>query len=213
MPVNIADIRNEYMLSGLDEKDAAADPFEQFALWFDETIASGLLVPNALILATADAQGNPSARTVLLKGYDRNGFVFYTNYASRKGRELAIHPHACLLFSWQELQRQVHIEGPVEKVSAAESDEYFASRPLGSRVGAWASQQSEPVAGRAELEARFAEAQHRYGDSVPRPPHWGGYRVVPHTIEFWQGRQNRLHDRLRYRREDGAHWTMDRLAP
>lgn len=213
MPVNIADIRNEYMLSGLDEKDAAADPLEQFALWFDETIASGLLVPNALILATADAQGNPSARTVLLKGYDRNGFVFYTNYASRKGRELAIHPHACLLFSWQELQRQVHIEGPVEKVSAAESDEYFASRPLGSRVGAWASQQSEPVAGRAELEARFAEAQHRYGDSVPRPPHWGGYRVVPHTIEFWQGRQNRLHDRLRYRREDGAHWTMDRLAP
>jgi pyridoxamine 5'-phosphate oxidase len=211
--MNIAHLRQEYLQAGLAEKDAAADPLEQFALWFDQTIASGLQMPTALILATANAQGIPSARTVLLKGYDRNGFVFYTNYASRKGRELAANPHACLLFSWEELERQVRIEGPVEKVSAAESDEYFASRPLGSRLGAWASPQSEAVAGRALLDARFADAQRRYGEAVPRPPHWGGYRVVPRAIEFWQGRENRLHDRLRYQREPDARWTMERLAP
>jgi pyridoxamine 5'-phosphate oxidase len=215
--VNIANLRHEYMQAGLEERHAAADPIEQFARWFNETIASGLHLPTAVILATADARGAPSARTVLLKGYDRNGFVFYTNYASRKGRELAANPNACLLFSWEELERQVRIEGPVERVPAAESDEYFASRPLGSRLGAWASPQSETVADRAVLEARFADAQRRYGEAVPRPPHWGGYRVVPSAIEFWQGRENRLHDRLRYRRDsvhgDGARWTIERLAP
>lgn len=211
--VNIADLRQQYMQAGLDEKGAAADPFKQFERWFNATTAAGLHLPNALILATADAQGMPSARAVLLKGYDEGGFVFYTNYSSRKGREISANPHACLLFSWEELQRQVRIEGPVEKVSASESDAYFASRPLGSRLGAWASPQSETVPDRAALEARFADAKRRFGDAVPRPPHWGGYRVIPHAIEFWQGRENRLHDRLCYRREGAARWTIERLAP
>ena len=211
--VNIADLRHEYVQAGLDETSAAADPFKQFERWFDATTAAGLHLPNALILATADARGMPSARAVLLKGYDESGFVFYTNYASRKGRELADNPHACLLFSWVELERQVRIEGPVQKVSASESDEYFALRPLGSRLGAWASPQSETVPDRAALEARFADAQRRFGDAVPRPPHWGGYRVIPRAIEFWQGRENRLHDRLLYRREGGKGWTIERLAP
>jgi len=212
--LNIAELRHKYMQAGLDEKNAAADPFKQFDRWFNATKAAGLHLPNAVILATASAQGVPSARAVLLKGYDQGGFVFYTNYLSRKGRELAANPHACLLFSWEDLERQVRIEGPVQKVSAAESDEYFASRPLGSRLGAWASPQSETIPGRAALEARFADAKRRFGDAVPRPLHWGGYRVVPHAIEFWQGRENRLHDRLRYRRAGGeGGWTIERLAP
>ena len=211
--VNIADLRQQYMQAGLDENSAAADPFKQFERWFNATTAAGLHLPNALILATADAQGMPSARAVLLKGYDEGGFVFYTNYSSRKGREISANPHACLLFSWEELQRQVRIEGPVEKVSASESDAYFASRPLGSRLGAWASPQSETVPDRAALEARFADAKRRFGDAVPRPPHWGGYRVIAHAIEFWQGRENRLNDRLCYRREGDARWTIERLAP
>ena len=212
--MNIAELRHKYMQAGLDEKNAAADPFKQFDRWFNATKAAGLHLPNAVILATASAQGVPSARAVLLKGYDQGGFVFYTNYLSRKGRELAANPHACLLFSWEDLERQVRIEGPVQKVSAAESDEYFASRPLGSRLGAWASPQSETIPGRAALEARFADAKRRFGDAVPRPLHWGGYRVVPHAIEFWQGRENRLHDRLRYRRAGGeGGWTIERLAP
>lgn len=211
--MNLANLRREYMGAGLDEKDAAADPFTQFGDWFNQAVASGLRLPNALTLATADAQGVPSARAVLLKGYDTEGFVFYTNYESRKGRELDANPRACLLFSWEELERQIRIEGLVEKVSAAESDAYFASRPLGSRLGAWASPQSDAVADRSALEARFAEAQHRFGDAVPRPPHWGGYRLVPVAIEFWQGRENRLHDRLVYRREDAGRWSIRRLAP
>ena len=201
------------MQAGLDEQSAAADPFQQFERWFNVAAAAGLHLPNAVILATADAQGTPSARAVLLKDYDPSGFVFYTNYSSRKGRELTANPHACLLFSWVELERQVRIEGPVQKVSAPESDAYFASRPLGSRLGAWASPQSETVPDRATLEARFADAQRRFGDAVPRPPHWGGFRVTPHAIEFWQGRENRLHDRLRYRRDDKSGWTIERLAP
>ena len=211
--MNIANLRREYMRAGLDESDAVADPFAQFALWFDEAVASGLPLPNAMTLASADALGMPSARAVLLKGYGPEGFVFYTNYTSRKGRELTSNPRACLLFSWVELERQVRIEGPVERVSAAESDEYFATRPLGSQLAAWASPQSETVAGRPVLEAGFAAAQRRFGQAVPRPPGWGGYRVVPQSIEFWQGRENRLHDRLVYRYANGARWTIARLAP
>lgn len=194
-------------------QQVAADPLKQFEQWFHAASAAGLHLPNAMALATADAQGRPSARAVLLKGFDAAGFLFFTNYSSRKGRELAANPHACLLFSWEELERQVRIEGRIEKVSEAESDEYFATRPLGSRLGAWASPQSEVVPDRAALEGRFAEAQQRFGDIVPRPPQWGGYRVVSEAIEFWQGRENRLHDRIRYRRNTDSTWTIERLAP
>ena len=193
-----SDLRHKFMHAGLDEASVAADPFKQFERWFHAATAAGVHLPNAM-------------------SYDVAGFVFYTNYSSRKGRELAANPHACLLFSWVELERQVRIEGRVGKVSDAESDEYFASRPLGSRLGAWASPQSEAVPDRTAIEARLAAAKLRYGDAVPRPPHWGGYRVVPEAIEFWQGRENRLHDRIRYRRggESGEAitWTIDRLAP
>jgi len=211
--VSIADLRQKYTHAGLDERSVEADPYRQFEHWFHAATSAGLHLPNALILATADAQGMPSARAVLLKSYDPGGFVFYTNYSSRKGRELAANPRACLLFSWVDLERQVRIEGPVEKVSAAESDEYFASRPPGSRLGAWASPQSEVLPDRAALEARLAEAKQRYGDDVPRPPHWGGYRVAPVAIEFWQGREDRLHDRIRYRRDGQSAWKIERLAP
>jgi pyridoxamine 5'-phosphate oxidase len=211
--VNIAEIRQKFVHAGLDESSVAHDPYEQFGRWFHAAKAAGLHLPNAMILATADERGAPSARAVLLKDYDPSGFVFYTNYASRKGRELAANPNACLLFSWEELERQVRIEGTVEKVTAAESDEYFASRPLGSRLGAWASPQSEVLPDRAALEARLADAKRRYGDDVPRPPHWGGFRVRPVAIEFWQGRDSRLHDRIRYRRNGQSAWKIERLAP
>lgn len=201
------------MQAGLDEASVAADPFKQFEHWFQAAAAAGLHLPNALVLATADARGIPSARAVLLKDYDRYGFVFYTNYLSRKGRELEANPNACLLFSWEELERQVLIEGSAGKLSEAESDAYFATRPLGSRLGAWASPQSEVVPDRAALEARYVDAKRRFGDAVPRPPHWGGYRIVPRAIEFWQGRENRLHDRIRYRRGEEREWTIERLAP
>ena len=210
--MKIADLRQEYMRESLDEENAARDPFTQFDRWFNEAIKAELPMLNAMTLATVSASGQPAARIVLLKGVDARGFVFYTDYASRKGAELAANPRAALVFYWIELEREVRIEGRVEKVSAPDSDEYFASRPLGSRHAAIASPQSAVVPNRAVLEARFAEADKLHGDAPARPAHWGGYRVLPTAIEFWQGRANRLHDRLLYSRIDAA-WKIERLAP
>jgi pyridoxamine 5'-phosphate oxidase len=210
--MRIADIRQEYMRAGLVEKNAAADPFKQFDHWFHDTLQAELPLPNAMTLATATAAGRPSARAVLLKGVDARGFVFYTNYASRKARELAANPYAALVFVWTELERQVRIEGAIEKVSAEESDAYFASRPLGSRLGAWASPQSMVLPDNLTLAVKVAAIVLRYGTHPPRPPHWGGYRVLPEAIEFWQGRKNRLHDRLLYTKQAGG-WKIERLAP
>ncbi|MEI2417431.1 pyridoxamine 5'-phosphate oxidase [Orrella sp. JC864] len=210
--MSIADLRQNYAKHQLLEHLAAATPLEQFSRWFDEALAAQVPEPNAMTLATADAQGRPSARIVLLKGFDARGFVFYTNYDSRKGRELAGQPWASLLFFWQPLERQVRIEGPVEKVEPAESDAYYQSRPLGSRIGAWASAQSRPVT-REALEAAAARYAQELGESPVRPPHWGGYRVAPHTIEFWQGRPSRLHDRLVYRLAQDDTWRIERLSP
>lgn len=210
--MSIAGLRREYMGESLNESAVAADPFTQFQHWFDEVLRAELPTPNAMTLATVAADGSPAARIVLLKGIDHNGFVFYTNYHSRKGRELAVNPRAALVFHWTELEREVRIEGTVGKVSAAESDEYFASRPMGSRHAAIASPQSEVVANRAVLEARFAAAAGDRGDSASRPAHWGGYRLLPVAVEFWQGRPNRLHDRLLYTL-NGNRWTISRLAP
>ena len=200
------------MRAGLAEADADRDPIGQFERWFEDALRARLPLPNAMTLATVGADGTPSARSVLLKGIERGGFTFYTNYRSRKGRELEARAAACLVFMWSELERQVRIDGTVERVSAEESDAYFTSRPLGARLSAWASPQSERVPDRAALEAAMAQARARYGDAPPRPPHWGGYRVAPRQIEFWQGRADRLHDRLRYTRA-GEHWTIERLAP
>jgi len=214
-PVNIADLRREYHRAALAEADVDADPLRQFNRWLSEAVRAELPEPTAMTLATADAEGRPSARIVLLKGADADGFVFYTNYASRKGDELAVRPQAALLFHWVELERQVRIEGTVAKVAAAESDAYFATRPLLSRLGAWASPQSREIPDRGWLEHEFAAAQRHVaadGTSVPRPAHWGGYRLMPEALEFWQGRRSRLHDRLRYSRE-AANWRLTRLAP
>ena len=210
--MNIADLRQEYMRAGLSEADAQRDPIRQFELWLNDALGAGVPLPNAMTLATVDAAGAPSARIVLLKGIEDGGFVFYTSYASRKARELATRGAACLVFLWSELERQVRIEGRVEKVAAAESDRYYASRPLGARLSAWASTQSEPVPSRAFLEDRLQEMNARFGDSPPRPPQWGGYRVLPQSIEFWQGRADRLHDRLLYAKT-AAGWALQRLAP
>lgn len=210
--MSIAALRREYMGESLDEADVAAEPYTQFQRWFDEALRAELSTPNAMTLATVAADGTPSARIVLLKGVDHGGFVFYTNYHSRKGRELAANPRAALVFHWTELEREVRIEGTVARVSAAESDEYFASRPLPSRHAAIASPQSAVVANRAALEARFAAAAADHGETAPRPAHWGGYRLQPVAVEFWQGRPSRLHDRLQYTIA-GDRWSIRRLAP
>ena len=202
-------------LSALTKSNIDANPIRQFQAWLDEVRGSGVSEQDAIsmTLGTAGKDGQPSARIVLLKSFDDRGFVFYTNYHSRKGKELSGNPRACLLFYWPQLWRQVRIEGDIAKVSTAESEEYFQSRPLGSRLGAWASDQSEVVETREVLEARFAELEKRFGEDVPRPEHWGGYRLKPNSIEFWQGRDNRLHDRLRYGLQGDRTWIIERLGP
>lgn len=211
--INIAALRGSYSRLALSEEDSAGDPVAQFATWFKEALAARVPEPNACTLATAGADGRPSARVVLLKGFDPDGFVFFSNFKSRKGRELAENPHACLVFWWIELERQVRVSGPVSRLAATAADAYFAERPRASQLGAWASEQSAEVASRAALEARLAEVEARFGEGpVPRPPEWGGYLLAPDEYEFWQGRPGRLHDRLRYRLADGA-WSRARLAP
>ncbi len=210
---HIARLRREYVRAGLRESDAEEVPIEQFRRWFDEALAADLHEPNAMTLATATPDGRPSARVVLLKGFDERGFVFYTNYEGRKAMELEINPYCALVFYWGELERQVRVEGRVSRVPDEESDAYFAGRPRGSQLGAWVSEQSRPVRDRGALEDRLHELEAEYeGREVPRPPFWGDYRVEPETVEFWQGREDRLHDRLRYRRSDGL-WRRERLQP
>jgi pyridoxamine 5'-phosphate oxidase len=211
--MSLADLRKDYSLSGLLEKDLARDPFRQFEKWFQEAEAAKLVEPNAMTLATATKDGRPSARTVLLKGIDGRGFVFYTNYESRKGRELAENPRASLVFPWIALERQVIVEGTLAKLSREESAAYFHSRPRASQLGAWVSQQSSIITGRPVLEDAMKALEKKHaGAEIPLPPAWGGYRLSPESVEFWQGRRSRLHDRLRYRREAGE-WIVERLAP
>ncbi|MBL8319475.1 MAG: pyridoxamine 5'-phosphate oxidase [Burkholderiaceae bacterium] len=210
--ISLADLRKSYEREELDENSCADDPLKQFSGWLDEAIKAELPEPNAMTLATVGPDGRPSTRVVLIKGYDARGIVWYSNYESRKGRELAHQPHAALQFHWVELERVVRIEGLVSKVEAQLSDSYFASRPLDSRIGAWASPQSQPIGSRAVLVAAAAKVAAKYMLHPPRPPHWGGYRLAPDRFEFWQGRPSRLHDRIRYRLENGQ-WQRDRLAP
>jgi pyridoxamine 5'-phosphate oxidase len=213
MNKNIADIRKEYRLHSLDEKHIAADAIEQFTRWWDDAVKSEIFEVNAMTLATSTKDGKPSARIVLLKGYDEKGFIFFTNYESRKGKELAENPNAALIFFWKEIERQIRIEGIVEKISATESDEYFLSRPEGARIGAWASPQSSVIESRQILETNEAAYASEFKNSIPRPPHWGGYRVMPLRVEFWQGRSNRLHDRIQYSKTTDGSWKAERLAP
>lgn len=211
---DIAAIRKDYILQSLDEKDVLPDPVRQFEKWWNEVLGSEIEEVNAMTLATATKSGKPSARIVLLKGFDARGFVFYTNYESHKAIEIAENPHACLVFFWKELERQVRIEGMIEKTSAEESDAYFRSRPEGSRIGAWSSPQSKVIASRDILEANVVANESRFsGTEIQRPPHWGGYVVKPVLIEFWQGRPSRLHDRIQYSRLENGSWKIERLAP
>jgi pyridoxamine 5'-phosphate oxidase len=211
--VDLAGLRQEYMRESLDVGDVGGDPTAQFRKWFDEAVSAALPMVNAMALATASQDGVPSARMVLLKGIDERGFVFYTDYESRKGRELAANPRAALLFYWTLLEREVRVEGRVEKTSAGESDAYFATRPAGSRLAALASRQSSVIADRQTLERGYAQAQQTHGETPPRPAAWGGYRVLPESIEFWQGRPNRLHDRLVYTKGADERWEIVRLSP
>lgn len=212
--MTLADLRKDYSLAGLVEKDLARDPFRQFEKWFQEVEAAKIPEPNAMVLATATRDGRPSSRTVLLKGLDGRGFVFYSNFESRKGRELEANPRATLLFPWVALERQVIVEGSVAKVAREESEAYFHSRPRLSQLSAWVSQQSSIIAGRTLLEESLRELEKKYaGQEVPLPPHWGGWRLAPETVEFWQGRRSRLHDRLRFRREKDGAWVVERIAP
>ncbi len=212
--MSIADIRKEYKLQTLSEADVAADPFLQFDKWWDDAVKSEIVEVNAMTLATADNEGKPDARIVLLKGYDKSGFVFFTNYNSQKGQELENNPNACLVFFWKELERQVRITGVTEKITTEESIAYFNSRPDGSKIGAWASPQSLAVAGKAWLKETFDFYRERFKHGeIPKPPHWGGYRVKPFKTEFWQGRPNRMHDRIQYTLQEEGGWKIERLAP
>ena len=215
MPARETHSRKSYERAALDEHEIDRDPFQQFTIWYDEAVAADLPEPESMTLSTATRDGRPSARIVLLRGYDETGFCFFTNYSSQKGQELAANPYAALTFHWVELERQVRIAGRVEKLTAEESDAYFQSRPSQSRIGAWSSPQSNVIPSREILEQFFNEYQKQYSDetAIPRPEHWGGYRVIPERIEFWQGRPNRLHDRLRFSRIDQGPWTLQRLAP
>ncbi|WP_328682362.1 pyridoxamine 5'-phosphate oxidase [Streptomyces sp. NBC_00343] len=211
-----AAMREQYRAEGLDEKDLAADPMTQFGRWFEEAALQDLVhEPNAMVVSTADAEGRPSSRTVLLKHYDGQGFVFYTNYDSRKARELGVNPYVSLLFPWHPMARQVLVTGTARRTGRDETAAYFRTRPHGSQLGAWASTQSTVIHSRAELESSYAGLLARYpeGEQVPVPPHWGGFRIAPQTVEFWQGRENRLHDRLRYTAEPAGTWRVDRLSP
>jgi pyridoxamine 5'-phosphate oxidase len=210
----IAHLRREHKRPPLDPAGLDPDPFVQFGHWMKDALEAGITLPNAMTLSTAGADGVPSARTVLLKGFDERGFVFYSNYESRKGLELEANPNASIVFYWSPLERQASVVGGVTRVSSEESDQYFASRPLGSKLGAWASRQSRVIESRAELEHHLVELQERYAEGeVPRPPYWGGYRLAPTSFEFWQSRPNRMHDRFRYRRDESGGWVTERLSP
>ncbi|MFD7468268.1 pyridoxamine 5'-phosphate oxidase [Streptomyces tendae] len=216
VPFDLASMRKQYRAEGLSETELATTPVEQFARWFKQAATDGgLFEPNAMVVSTADAEGRPSSRTVLLKHFDAQGFVFYTNYDSRKARELDANPYVSLLFPWHPMARQVVVTGVARRTGRDETAAYFRTRPHGSQLGAWASAQSAVVAGRRALDAAYAELAARYpeGEQVPVPPHWGGFRVVPEAVEFWQGRENRLHDRLRYVAEGGGSWRVERLSP
>ncbi len=210
---DIAHIRRDYQLQALTEQDAATNPFDQFTKWWHEVLNAQIDEVNAMILSTADASGKPHARVVLLKGYDANGFIFFTNYNSHKGKQISENPFASILFFWKELERQVRIEGTIQQIDATQSDAYFNSRPAGSRIGAWASPQSSVIPDRKLIEQNFLDYEEKFGtENIPRPQHWGGYIVQPNLFEFWQGRSSRLHDRLQYRLANNE-WILERLAP